>query len=353
MLKHLKVEHFRGLNNLYIEQLNNINLFAGHNNSGKTSLLEALFLLFGWGNPQLLMSLNTFREIDRATGTPEAIGDTLWKHLFFTLDMERDVEISATHTSLGKLNLKIAPIRKGEIKISFDPNLTSLLGTGSEITEHTLQFLFTNEQNEGLKTSSIHLTSQSIQLTHAEANIPYKATFLSSRSGKSNEDAIQLAQLRKRKKENLILDALRVVEPRLKSIEDNMASGKPMIWGDIGLAELVPLPVMGEGMTRLIRFVLAISSSPGGLVLVDEIENGFHHSILPDVWRVIDKAATEFDTQVFATTHSLECVTAAYESLSTERFRLHRLEASEEVNRCVTYEPDSIEAAIQHGLEVR
>ena len=110
---------------------------------------------------------------------------------------------------------------------------------------------------------------------------------------------------------------------------------------------------MGEGMTLIARLVLAIASVPDGVVLVDEIENGIHHSILPDVWPVVDEAARQFRTQIFATTHSLECVTAAHESLSTDRFCLHRLEVADGTSRCVTYEPDSIRAAIQHGLEVR
>ena len=88
-----------------------------------------------------------------------------------------------------------------------------------------------------------------------------------------------------------------------------------MIWGDIGLPELVPLPAMGEGMTQIAWLVLAIASMPDGVVLVDEIENGIHHSVLPDVWRAIDEAAKQFHTQIFATTHSFECVMAAHESL--------------------------------------
>ena len=85
-----------------------------------------------------------------------------------------------------------------------------------------------------------------------------------------------------------------------------------MIWGDIGLRELVPLAVMGDGMSRLARLVLAIADAPGGLVLVDEIETGLHHTVLSDVWRVVDEAARQFETQVVATTHSYECIRAAH-----------------------------------------
>ena len=93
------------------------------------------------------------------------------------------------------------------------------------------------------------------------------------------------------------MNALRIIEPKLQSIEDNSAGGFPMIWGDIGLPELVPLAMMGEGMTRLARLVLAIASAPGGLVLVDEIETGLHHTVLPDVWRAVGRRRRSSSTR--------------------------------------------------------
>lgn len=86
---------------------------------------------------------------------------------------------------------------------------------------------------------------------------------------------------------------------------------------------------------------------------MDEIENGLHHSILPKVWKAVDQAAENFDTQVVATTHSYECVEAAHRALEKDQLRFYRLEAKNDKNRCVTYEPEAINAAIHHNLEVR
>ena len=147
--------------------------------------------------------------------------------------------------------------------------------------------------------------------------------------------------------------ALRIVEPRLQSVEDISASGNPMIWGDVGLSELVPLSAMGEGMTHIARIVLAISSAPGGIVLVDEIENGIHHSIMTKVWAVVAEAAKQFDTQVFATTHSFECFEAAHDTLKGE-WHFHRLDRTSDGSiRCVTFDTEDVKAAVRHGLEVR
>ena len=96
-----------------------------------------------------------------------------------------------------------------------------------------------------------------------------------------------------------------------------------------------------------------LSLAPDGVVLVDEIENGLHHSVMPDVWRAVNRAAREFDTQVVATTHSFECVEAAHKGLEKDDFRYHRLDVEGRNTRCVTYDSEMIEAAIRHNLEVR
>ncbi len=133
--------------------------------------------------------------------------------------------------------------------------------------------------------------------------------------------------------------------------------GKPIFHGDIGSDRLLPLPMMGEGMVRLLSFILRIANAPDGVVLIDEIENGLHYSILPKLWSVIGKMAKKYNTQVFATTHSLECIKAAHQAFSNEDtydFRVHRLQFSKdgEVD-AVTHDRDDLEAAFEIGIEVR
>lgn len=355
MLKRLQIRNFRGFNNLDVDQLSGINLIAGRNNSGKTSLLEALFLLSGAGNAQMALNANVIRGLE-----PSGVStsEPFWKQLFFGLDMGQSIEIEGTHASHGQLILRIAPERQASGKISLDR--TGRISETNLFDERSLAFQYTRGSSEPieshirLKSQEIEsMKSQEIEISQPATNYPFRAIILLSRTRNICEDAVRLGMLRRQKQGDLLVKALQVVEPRLQTIEDNSSSGTPMIWGDIGWPELVPLSVMGEGMTQIARLVLAIAFTPNGVVLVDEIENGFHHSVLPAIWRAVDTAAEQFRTQLFATTHSLECVTAAHESLSADRFRLHRLETTGETSRCVTYEPDSIDAAIRHGLEVR
>ncbi len=349
MLKRLQIRNFRGFNALKIDQLSGINLMAGKNNSGKTSLLEAIFLLAGAGNVQMARNNNVIRGLEFFPALVPP-GEPFWKHLFSDLNMGQCIEIEADHTSHGQLALKISLEREPTTEISLDrTNGTSMTNF---FDERSLVFQYTGPSGKAVE-SYIRIKGQGLETYHPDTKAPFNGIILLSRIGNIQEDAVKLGRLRQQKQGDMLLKALRVFEPRLQSIEDNSSSGTPMIWGDIGWPELVPLSVMGEGMTQIARLVLSIASVPDGVVLVDEVENGIHHSVLPDVWRVIEEAAKQFRVQIFATTHSFECIEAAYQALGSDGFLLHRLEVSDEENRCVTFKPNGISAAIRHELEVR
>ncbi|MCY4409784.1 MAG: AAA family ATPase [Caldilineaceae bacterium] len=347
MLEEIWIRNYRIFNELRIDQFGRINLIAGNNNSGKTSLLEAIFLLAG-GRAELALN----GHISRVELEPGArlIGDNFWKPFFSDLDMENSILVEGLHTSHGHLSLEITSGRQQFTDILLD-STEGAIATNSP-NEHTLFFKYTFPSGQTVK-SHIQEIGTRITGEQPDIDVPFKAAIVLSRFPDSQEDARRLSNLRKQKREHFLLEALRVIEPKLQSIEENSASGTPMIWGDIGLPELIPLAIMGEGMSRIARLVLAVSAVGDGIVMVDELENGLHHSVLPRVWLVLNEAAKQFNTQIFATTHSFECVRAAHNSLAGEDFRLHRLEESDDGNRCITYDPETIAAALEFNLEVR
>ena len=350
MLESLHIQNFRVLRQLQVTELARINLIAGLNNSGKTSLLEALFLLCGGGRPEYAVNVNVMRGIEHNVEMVPSVGEAQWKEFFSDLDLDNPIEVAGHHDVLGSLKLQMTSELPEKTQIS--PEESSAALTTSLPDQRILQLRYTD--SSGNQTGGIiRARGDGVEITRHAAGVSLSGIILSSRIGSTKDDAERLGILRKRKRGHLLLEALRVVEPNLQSIEDSVASGVPMIWGDVGLSEMIPLSVMGEGMIRTARLVLAISSVPGGLALVDELENGLHHTVLPKVWQVVEAAAEQFDVQVFATTHSLECIGAAHEALDVHSFRLHRLEAVNGTVQCITYAPESMGAAILHGVEVR
>ena len=360
MLKSLRIRNYRVFKDLEISGLYRINLIGGRNNAGKTSLLEAIFLLAGGRNPHLAVNANVMRMTgpDPIVAIPQAL-ETTWKQMFHSLDTGIPISIEGCHEVHGPLALKVSlePWQGTESlpPASFGGDSPSEVPVG-----HSLTFRYKGSpSDDSLGQIRFRPTGAGGSVDVNQPGVPnsLEARIILSRSGNIQEDATLLGKLRTQKRGDLLLDALRMIEPNLESVEDSFASGVPMIWGDVGLSELVPLPVMGEGMTRLTRVVLGISAVPGGVLLVDEIENGIHHSVMSKVWKAVSTAAKQFDVQVFATTHSYECFEQAYNGLGEDGFRLHRLEKSQDgeivSNRSVTYGSEAIAASIEYNFEVR
>jgi AAA15 family ATPase/GTPase len=156
--------------------------------------------------------------------------------------------------------------------------------------------------------------------------------------------------------EPLLVKILNIVEPRLTSISMVYVAGNPILHGTIGRNRPVPIPLMGEGIARLAELAIHIADARGGIVLVDEIENGFHYSVLPMLWKTIAEAAHHFDVQLFCTSHSRECILAAHEAFAESKsydFRLDRLETEDGATKAVTYNRKTLTAAVEADFEVR
>ena len=369
MLQNLEIRNFRLFGHLKVEKLGRINLLAGRNNAGKTSVLEALFLLGGTGNPLLIQSINNLRGLQSfgETATVEAVQEVAFKPLFYQLDSNKILTITGDYDSVdlvGSVELTVKFEHKAITKLSLkkyspdssfaeQPGLPGISSRTENIPLGNLSIL--HKSPKGTYESYLDFSNSEIKLSNPPDNNPFAVgRFIHARGGNpSGQEATLLGNLRRRKQGALLVDSLKIMEPRLQGLEENSVAGYPMIWGDIGLPELVPLPMMGEGMNRIARIFLGISDVAGGLILIDEIENGIHYSALEKVWSAIADAATQFNVQVFATTHSFECMEAAHRALG-EKLVFHRIEEDREgKKRCVTLEAEGLAAAIHHGFEVR
>jgi AAA15 family ATPase/GTPase len=115
-----------------------------------------------------------------------------------------------------------------------------------------------------------------------------------------------------------LVGLLQPMEGRLEALEalqlgrQDYQQGGPLIYAEIqGLPEMIPVTQLGQGFSRLLEIYSEILASDAQVLLVDEIENGIHHSVMPVVWKGLFHAAKEADLQIFATTHSWECILAA------------------------------------------
>ena len=120
----------------------------------------------------------------------------------------------------------------------------------------------------------------------------------------------------------------------------------------------MPIAFLGDGTGRLLSMVLAFHQARNGAILIDEVENGLHHGALEQVWTNLDWLSREFDVQVFATTHSYECIVAAdnaFTELGSDDLHLHRLyrRGPYESVKAVTYTKEALDTNIEYLWELR
>jgi len=353
--------NFRCFRELEIDNFGRINLITGKNNVGKSALLEALFLHCGAYNPFLALRLNSFRGVEKAKVDFAEQGEAPWDSLFNDFDTSRFIELVGDFKRLNGRILWLKAIKNPGDLANIYPLIYrhSTEATTSATSPEAVKVLEL-EFKQGKKHGSFYLILEPDGTIRPQPLAPppsFPAFYQPSRMRVSvQEEGERFGNLEKQGLTNILVDALRIIEPRLKRLVMIYETNQPVLYGDIGKKVLIRTSLMGEGMTRLISLVLLLANAKNGVVLIDEIENGLHHSVMQRVWQALTEVARKFNAQVFATTHSHECIIAAYEAFKNNKpndFRLHRLEMSNEDIKAITYSPATMKAAIEADLELR
>lgn len=342
------IKNFRCFSEISLNDLDQVNLITGMNNTGKTALLEAIFIHGGRYNPSLVFTINALRGLESWSITFAPGAETPWDLAFFEFDNSKEIELGSYSTKDGKKIVRLREIKEAEGKA-----LYSL--SNSKIFEMEYQ----NGKRKPDKYQFVVETSGKTGFLQPLPIVPYQTWFLSSRGRQDHkETARRFTKLNNRGEKHYLLEALKIIEPRLEDISLGLVGDNMILHGDIGSGKQIPLPIMGDGMGRIAELFLGVADTPNGVTLMDEVENGLHYSVLPKLWKVIGQAARKYNSQVFATTHSRECIVAAHKAFKEPMFgydfKLHRLERAKDGNiRAVTYDQGTLEAAIESEFEVR
>lgn len=372
MFQSMTVSRFRCFADLKVEHVERINLIGGKNNIGKTALLEAIFLLLGPDNPELPMRLSALRGIQWV----EAVPEETWGWLFLERRTQDTIEIAGRDESNQQRRLRIRlaeseaaqlqPVVNGK-DVGAKPmgSFTTAMGPRELVLEY-------EEAAKGPVTSRASLVVEGDQLKlkfqrPGDRQLPLferppagrfpLGVFLTSAAHYPQENAKRFSQLQEVGREGEVLESLRILEPRLQRlVVSAIGPGIPIIQGDIGIGRHVPIQLMGEGIGKFLSCLLAVADASHGTVLIDELENGLHYTVLPKVWKAIAEFARRFETQVFVTTHSGECIRAAHDffvACGSYDFAYHRLDRAAENIACVTFDREMLSTALATGLEPR
>ncbi len=347
MYKSFVIRRFRLFKEFRIDDFQRVNLITGRNNVGKTSLLEALFLHSGATNVHLPFTIEALRGVTQFQGGLEVA----LSGLFNEFNPRPPIELEG----IDQLGIKrVCRLRVVPTPTVIQPGEAEAPPTAAS---QAIEITFIDPSRPQPLSAQAILEKGQFRLGPAPIPPLYPGFFLTPRSADHKSDADKFSELaRSVGEEKRLIDALRAIEPAIKAVRLLNHGGVTMIHADVGLDRFLPLAYAGEGMVRLAAILVAIASAKNGVAFIDEFENGVHYSVLGKIWEATASFAERFNTQLFVTTHSAECVRAAHEVFAKQEyaFRLFRLQR--EPDRTVSakaFSREAIEAALKTELELR
>jgi len=312
MFQTLRIVNFRGFTNLKLDDLSRVNLVVGKNNTGKTSLLEAVTLL---SQPTML---NSLAGLYRANSGP--VGSRFYRWIRRDGCGNEDALIEA------------GPNEAVYIRSPTSNNPKSIV-TGGSIGNEYFLLLYT----QGLR--PLRVRAVSVQHQTPESMVSAFSEAVRPKMG-----------------ERQIEHILHSIDDRIQNIRLD-TDKNPFIVIDAGLSERLPLAQAGQGIYRIVGIFSDLLGQRPEIVLIDEIENGIHYTVLPELWKELGDIATRFNIQIFATTHSRECVVAAEQAFAERNvandLRVIQLYRISDKSDGRVLDQKHIQAAIDADIEVR
>ena len=355
MIKEIRFQNFRCFEDLKIGGLEKFNIIGGKNNVGKTAVLEGLFLCAGPTKPELTLKLNAFRGLEVFE-----TGKDIWSNIFFNKDIENKIEMEYKDEKHFSRSTKISLEPQKTIKISKDRQRNAEakgdLFETENIEDYELRYYYQDDDENTFKIKG-RLEKGQIKFDVQPIKNPFEAIFINARYRSSPiEEANRYSKIKIKRGEENILKALKAIDSRIRELTIIAKGGYSSLYYDIGLKEMMPMQTIGEGTVKYLSMLLAIANARDGIVMIDELENGIHYAVLEKVIRNLYNFSNIYNVQIFATTHSFECVRTAYNVFSEFQdspFKYFRLDNIKENIIVTEYDRDTLEAAFEMNLEVR
>ncbi len=325
MLTKLTLHAFRGVGALTLDRFARVTLLVGNNGVGKTSVLEALYL---FAETQSRGAIKEILDRRRYEGGEQNLMSTIR-----AMGSEDSIVISAA----------------GEAK-TWDLTITEEGGQANALSRSTLA------------DGTVHVFARQLNLNRWGSNSrpddrPH-AIWFDFAATTDLMVAKRLGTLRRRNRMGDMVKSLQRVDPRVEDLSQIEEEGAPHMETFVklqGLGEWIRLTQAGHGLRYAAALFTELDGAKDAIVLIDEIEVGLHHDVLDAVWKTIRAVAEANNLQIFATTHSYECIKAADAAFADAQddLRLIRLQRVKGTVRAIDYPPDVRHNALEDGMEVR
>lgn len=381
MLKSIDIKNYRNLKEVRLNSLGRINLITGKNNTGKSTLLEAIAIYASKGNLTLIYQLlddrgeNFRRSESNKNYTDSYIRalSSLFTNRILSFNKEDSISIGSVDNTLFGLeesyvrSIGIRFVRYFDkvLQLPDKGNLNTLIRTERTIAEDIPESQ-SGEYKIGLEIRA----GASSYILALDEDRPFRFGY----KGLVNNERLEFIRTRNidkdingrlwdniilTEKESYVIEALKIIEPnteRIAFIEENQRERTAVIKLS-NSNTVVPLRSMGDGINRILTIILALVNADGGYLLIDEFENGLHHSVQEKLWNIIFNLSRNLKIQVFVTTHSEDCI-SGFENILNKPDNFHegkliRLDNDNGKIKQIEFDGLELRIANENDIEIR
>ena len=375
MLNSLDIRNYRNLKELKINSLGRVNLVTGKNNTGKSTLLEAIAIYATGGDLRLIYQLleergETFRQRNINTNSTETnvkILSSLFNNWDIAFDVSDAISIGSIENTLFGEELSLVDCVSLRFVRYIDE--TQIDEQGNRARKRR----FLNNDFELFDNYEIGLEVESKGGSYILPLVDEKPYRFGVREFNKNNN-VQLVRTRNinkgingslfdnialTNKEQYVIEALRIIEQlteRIAFIEESPRERSAVI-KLLNSQQVLPLQSMGDGINRVLTIILALVNSDNGYLLIDEFENGLHYSVQEKLWEIIFQLSKRLNIQVFVTTHSNDCIKGFENVLNKQddlsAGKLIRLDNKNGVIKQIEFDANELKIANSQNIEIR
>lgn len=320
LIEKLAIDHYRGLNELVINDLSAVNIFVGANNSGKTSVLEALKIM---SDPSGLTQAARL-ALRRAQIDPEAKKKHLVRYVLNAFQESRDEEgQSFYHIKLG------ACVRDTYYQYEVDGTVGEVVNAAGE-TETVFDAAIKSSSDPGKADyTMVQLKDGQDVIVPSDKKPLYRSFYFSSSVGYYRACTALLADYIVRNGKQDVLHIIQSFDPGV----DDISVIREDIYLHSARPGTMPLFAYGSGLQKAVLLAVVLAYSKNGAILIDEIDNAIHASAFEGVFQWFLNSCLKWNVQAFLTTHSAEAIDAILKTA-------HRDYPGEDVLRVITLRQD-------------
>lgn len=371
------IVNYKNIETLSLMGLKRVNLFVGANNAGKSNLLEAISLYATNFSPYRMKDL--LRERNENLDYFESINVYPENELikaFAPFMPHRDVDFLSNdnYIELGsedgtiRLLQRIAKYREEDgmvrlVKLVPFRQITANQRLSTERQAVLVSLPTKGVENKKSKTSRFYdvlhmtkFTTRGIEIQPTGTTNRFRFQHINCKRLTTDKIEDIWAQVAMTDVEKKVLEALQIVDNRIEKfgfIKNDSRKYAPFVHLK-GEKYNMPISEMGDGMTHILNIIIALLGCENGVLLLDEAESGLHYLTQQRLWRLIFELAKIYNVQVFATTHSNDCINAFAHNMGDNQGIMFRLDKGENGIITVPYADASrITFAIEENIDLR